>query len=233
MAELSSTALLSDANLKAYWKLEDYTDSSGNGKTLTAIGTPSFSTAKYGNGLDMGTSNASNGATLNENLGIAGNACTISFWVKLRGEIGSGEWRFVEQSDAGTHVRQEVRYQYNGGTRRLIFTRSKMNIANEDLNYNITLGTTDFYHVVYTYDNTNIEGYVNGVSVGTQAASGNGATVGYDVIQIGYGDNGTIAVDHSSTILDDIAIFNRALTAAEVLTLYQESPQGGFIYMST
>lgn len=230
MAQVSATSLLNDASLKAYWKLSDYTDASGNGKTLTAIGSPTFSAAKYGNGLDMGASNSSNGATLNEDLGIAGNACTISFWVKLREEISSGEWRLVEQSDAGTHVRQEVRYQYNGGTRRLLFTRSKMNIANEDLNYNITLGTTDFYHIVYTYNNTNIEGYVNGVSVGTQAASGNGATGGYDVVQIGYGDNGTIAVDYSSTILDDIAIFSRALTAAEVLKLYRETGSRAALY---
>lgn len=81
------------------------------------------------------------------------------------------------------------------------------------------MGTDDFYHIALTYDGSTLRGYVNGVSVGSVAASGDGATVGVDSIKIGVSDNGTSLEAYASIDADDVAYFNRELTAEEVSQL--------------
>ncbi len=214
--ELFKTPLASDANLKAYYRLEaDGTDSSGNGKTLTSGGSPTYGAGVFGSGVTFPTE--TDLLSIVDDLGVQGGACSISFWVKLASDIASGSFNFCQQNDAGTLVGNCVSYEYNAGTRRLFFRRSKWNVAHQGPTYNVALGT-GWNHIVYTYDGTNVRGYLNGVLVaGPTAASGNGSGVLPDSFQI-VGAANAVAGDVSK---DDVAFFNRALTAGEVLSLYQ------------
>lgn len=61
MAELFTiSSLLNDANIKAYYRAEDLTDSSSNSKTLTKTGTVNNSAAKYNNGFNATFTDATN-----------------------------------------------------------------------------------------------------------------------------------------------------------------------------
>jgi energy-converting hydrogenase Eha subunit B len=77
-----------------------------------------------------------------------------------------------------------------------------------------------------TYDGTNMRGYLNGALVsGPTAASGTGGSAfGSSVTYIGAGhDGGNTAASFlhfTSGIIDDAAIFSRALSAAEIATWY-------------
>lgn len=227
MAELNTlSALLADGNLKAYYRMESgalTTDSSSGGNTLTNNNTVGEGTGKYGGAADFSATNTDKNLLLNSDLGITGGAISIVGWVKLKAEIGSGDWCFWVQEDAGTHTRNEIRYDYNGGTRTLHFSRVKMNVGSQAVDYAITMGTSNWVHLAYTYDGSTIHAYVNGADVGNAAATGSGAAVGVDNFKIGAGDNGASLEAFASILADDVAVFNRELTAAEVLQLYTDT----------
>jgi hypothetical protein len=214
---------LSD-NLVAYYKLDessgDASDSSGNGYTLTNTNTVGYATALINNGADFGTANTNKVLTRASNLGITNGACSISIWVKLRTEIASGTYGFIQKSNATNHVAYIISYEYNGGTRRLAFNRQRQNTSNNYVNYTTTLGTSNWNHLVLTYDGTTLTGYLNGVSVGTPLnTSGDGASGGDNTVDIGHA-NEQFSTSYSSMYADEVGIWSRALSASEVTSLY-------------
>ena len=210
--ELFKTPLAADANLKGYWRLEaDGTDSSGNGFTMSQTGSPTYVAGVFGNALSLPTS-ASNLSIAND-LGVAGGVCSLSYWFKQSSELGVGTGAFIQQNDAGTVTGYSIIYEYNGGTRRLYFRRSKWNVAHQGQYYTVALGT-GWNHLAMTYDGTNVIGYLNGALVATGAASGNGTGVVSDSLQV-------VGDPNNAVQFDDIAFFNRVLTDAEITSIYQ------------
>jgi len=221
--EIAGTRFADYADLEAYYKLEDVSDSSGNGRTLTNNGTTTFAAAKFSNGADLGASNSTKYLSINNNLGINyGGAQSAIFWVKLSTEIGTGAYQFFDRRNANTSGIQQIQYQYNGGTRRLCWERyNDKNGNNPKFYYNLTMGTTNWYQIAYVYDGTNMYGYVNGILVGQLASTA------YDGLGTGAYANG-FAIgawvgggNYTSGIFDDYAVFSRALTSDEIYSLYK------------
>lgn len=236
MAELAKTSLNSDANLKAYYKLENANDSTATAYNLTNYGTTPFNSAKYSNGADFGTANSSRYLSIGNALGIDGGAISISCWVKIATQISAGHsfYTFVEQDSNNTKTQYYLAYQYNSGTPRLIYNRGRLNVSSAQLFYNVTLTPGTWYHLVLTYNGTTLKSYFNGseVNVGGTAASGNGTGTWTDTFIVGKDYTANSGSDYFyGGMLDDIAVFNRALTAAEVTTLYTDPPAagGGFL----
>ena len=218
--ELYNTSFISSANLIAYYRAENVNDSKG-AYTLTNTNSVGFSPAKFNNGFDFGSTNTNKVMIISNNLGITGGAMSISLWVKLNVEVSADlafdRYTFCGQNDATSDTSQGIWYEYNSGTPRLFFYRIKQGVANQGDYYNITMGTSDWYHIVYTYDGTNIRGYVNGVLVlGATAASGNGTAATTSTVTIGSNVSYSSA---SNSIIDDVAIFNTALSAANIISL--------------
>lgn len=111
-------------------------------------------------------------------------------------------------------------FQPNGGTRRLMFSRGKVNVADETANYTVALGTTNWHHIILTYDGTNIIGYVDGVQVvAPTAASGNGS--GTTVTGFAIADNMfDIDTTNYDFDIDEVAVYSRALHYGDVIDLY-------------
>jgi concanavalin A-like lectin/glucanase superfamily protein len=216
LQELIKTVLKDSANLKAYYRFESgalLTDSSGNGKTLTAINSAAGGTGLFGDGLDLGAANTNKCLRTTASLGITGNgAYTFVFWVKLNAEIASGIWRFINfYSNFTTSRYANITYEYNGGTRRLIF-----DAAGTTNTYTVTLGTSGWHQIAITSDATTARLYVDGnfVSSGSLGSTGTGT----DDLTIGAADNNSQA---SSAIFDDFAAFNISLSADQIKELYE------------
>lgn len=157
-------------------------------------------------------------ACVNNDVGVTGGTITLSIWAKLNGEIASGIWCFVLQSDVGTHVKYAIYYDYNSGSRRLNFQRTRFGVIDVSSYYTITMGTSDWYHLVLTYDNANVRGYVNGALVaGPTSTTGDGSSGGADVVYIA-SEGGSMCFANST--LCDVRICNRALTANEIAEIY-------------
>src|SRR3990167_2629412 len=105
VVELQDTYFFFDANLVAYYRFNSgalTTDSKGS-NTLTNVNTVGeTASCKFGYAADTGESNSNKLFTIATNLGINGNGdISISFWAKLRTEIGAGSQYFFSHTSTG------------------------------------------------------------------------------------------------------------------------------------
>ena len=205
-------------NIVAYYKLDE---SSGNAIDsvasfdLTNNNTAAYASGKINNAVDFGSGNTNKSLTRADNLGITGDeALTISGWVKLNDEIAADEWEFFGHSDDSANPNYiNLRYSYNGGTRRLgISTGFSLNSL-----YEITLGTANWYHLIITRDaSNNTELFVNSVSQGT----GSDAAQDVNANAFAIGQTAESSDKFSSVLVDEVGVWNRVLTQAEIEVLY-------------
>ncbi len=204
-------------NIVAYYKLQDTSDSTGNGYTLTNNGSVPFNAALIGNGADLGAGNTTKSLNRLDNLGITGGAVTLAGWVKLETEIAANAYRLIEHISATNNVGEYIDYEYNAGTRRLKFDRTRFGTATADVLYNVTLGTSNWNHVALTYNGTTVTAYFNGTLLSTVGSTGNGAAGASNHFTLGANLAGTSLL---SGLIDEVGVWSRELTAAEVLSLY-------------
>jgi hypothetical protein len=214
--QLADTSLFSDANLVAYWKLEDTADSKGS-YTLTNNNTTPFVAGKFNNGADLELG-SSHSLTHTSSAIISGTGnFSISCWVKfesLKGATGDvavsiGNIASNQQFSMGA-VGGFFNGNWNGGAGGI--TAGKVAP---------TLGV--WYHLVAVVNGASQtwQMYVNGSLYGTPVAApaynmssggSNGNIIGnYTVYDANWGFDGMI---------DDVAIFSRALSAGEISQLY-------------
>lgn len=231
MAELSLTSLFSDANLQSYYKLEDTADSKGS-NTLTNNNSVTFTSANYNNGANLGSSNTNKYLSTTGTMSVDGGAISISLWVKLLAEIGSSAWVFAHQVNDTSQTQFYIYYEYNAGTQKITFHRDKSGVGPELATINSgALGTSSFHHLVLVYDGVNITPYLDNVAGTPASASGNGSSpFGSPGFAIGSYNGGG---NYASALIDDVAIFNKALNSTEVSTIYNEaSTTIGSFFMS-
>lgn len=77
-------------------------------------------------------------------------------------------------------------------------------------------------HVAGTYDGTTMRAYVNGVQVGTFARSATSIPLltGTSALAVGADYNGSTAAEFFDGQMEEVRLYNRALTANELLTQY-------------
>ncbi len=190
------------------WGTNTTQDKSGQGNTGTLIGmstTTSPVAGKIGQGLNSISSTGYIALGTPSSLSISGSI-TISAWIYPRSKY-DGIFRKTDDI-TGFNFRL-----YDQTDRNLLFGRSGVNVfSNAGA---ITLNKWQF--VTVTNDGVNTKFYVNGVDVGTTAQSGIVASPGVTA-NIGYAGDGT-----AYRALDDVRIYNRALSAQEVKLLYNTS----------
>lgn len=216
--EIGSTTFYNDANLVAYYKLENVNDSK-NSFNLTNNNSVTFTAGKFNNAATFGNGSTNQSLTISNNLGYTGGDVTITGWFKCTQEPGVGELQYLYLlGDATNNVTMQVIYKNPSGTKQIIFERVREGTANDTATYNVTLGTTDFHHIAITYTANTVTAYVDGSSVTTVSSTGNGASGGTSQFLI------TANTVQAHGIIDDVAIFTRALTTTEINQLYVGFP---------
>lgn len=228
MAEISTTSFAGDANLQGYWRMEDnWNDSSTNGYNLTANNSPTFSTSKYGKGGSFTASSSQYSSMADAscaNLEISGSQ-TFSCWVNIT--TLANFLCPMAKSRSDNTVNHSIVTDVSGV---VYFTLTGLTTNHQVSSGATTLSTGTWYHLcgVYNSSNSTLKLYVNGVEAGSVTASGTATDTNGD---FAIGRNGSNAALYFDGLVDDVAIFNRALSASEVLQLYEEQQQGYF-YMS-
>jgi len=198
--------------LVAYYALDnDTTDSSGNGLDGVVVGDPNFVDGVEGMALDF------NGDDYVDCNGVAEfsftESMTVSAWVNIRSVTtawmamvakGENAWRLgVNNLTTGIH------YGFTGGTRNW----QAANSATE-------LPFDEWHHVAATYD-TNVGAlvYIDGVLDASNPDLGGVAT---NEMPLLLGENPEAAGRLFDGMLDEITIYNRALSEYEILYLAGE-----------
>ncbi len=210
------TKPMNNLGLVGYWPFEDVsgggntqiTDFSGNGNTGTLIGSPVWTDGKVGKALFFDTAGdyvtVPNSTSINLNT-----AQTLSFWIKdtestksyadylKKTNFTNAGWRLVR---TGATVDMTATVFTSGGA----------------TNFSVT-GVLDgnWHHVVYTLNSGTAALYKDGVWVdGGAYAAGSGFADPAD--QLSMSDGAPPA-----NYLDEVRLYNRALSASEVTSLYQ------------
>ena len=107
-------------------------------------------------------------------------------------------------------------YNYNSGSRQVICRRGG---GSGNITTSLTVGTSAFRLLTYTYDGSTMRMYVDGSQVGTDTATGTVSASLTPQICIGQTWNGGTA-QGLNAIFDDFIVWNRAITSTEVSDIW-------------
>lgn len=191
-------------------------NSIGGASNLTNYNTVIDSTGIINQGADFGTNNTNKRLEAVTDFGVGSSNVSISMWIKINTQLTSGATTILAAlRTSTTGLLYSVRYYNVAGTNYVRFYRTKLGVVDTYIDYAYTLSTSAFTHIVLTYDGTNITGYINGTSIGTLAASGTGTA---STVLFNLGSYTT--VQYSSSVIDETAVWTKALISTEVTSLY-------------
>ena len=228
------------SGLVGYWKLDETAtpavDSSGNGDPNgTWVGSPTATTsvpsaiqfsdpkALNFNGTSQYIQAASASTIVNPNT----SDLTLSTWINVKNFANDGtanQGVFMQNID-GSNAWMMTMGTGSTGTNQFTFIIQKGGVAYQYYTTN-TFSTNTWYHLAEIWNhNTNImQIYVNGTLQATTSTSGFGLGTADNKYYIGARSDG---LGHFNGSLDDVRIYNRVLSAAEVTALAAGSSTTG------
>ncbi len=219
-------AVTNNAGLVGYWALDDASgttagDSSGNGNTGMLVGNPVWTTGKTAGGLKLDGSDYVQ-VNSSPSLAIGGNAISFGAWYYHTSTVNGylmgktvTNYSYMLGIDQGSQ--QFIVYLNTGGVLKTV--RFPNSTPNGLSTYNNT-----WTHLFVVYDGSNIVVYVNGNQAASQTATGNVLANG-DPFAIGARGGDGSWTRFNSTI-DEVRVYNRALSPTEVQTLYGNAGGG-------
>lgn len=223
-------------NLSSVYHLENTTDSVGS-FNLTNTGTTPFNSAKFSNGADFGTSNSTKDLKNSSLQGTTVNSDkSISFWAKIN-TTPSGSDSYPAMVSFGYNsnkVAYVIGYVRDSGANKVQMSKNRFGVGSSSVLSAQTLGTSTYHHFVMTLGSNTITAYLNGTSLGTVAINtGDGSSGDYqDGLFIGRTPENTSPV-YQDCIVDEVNVWTRELSAAEVTELYNSGNGLPYPYTQT
>lgn len=190
-------------------------DETSNSRDMTLIGGPSFITGKIGNAIS--TSGTQYGSV--SSSGFLTSAGAVSFW-----GTANTFMRYCGVFQPGVNNY----YQFLSDGAGVFFVAVlHSGISYSQVNFNISGTLSDFHHFVVMADSSSLSVYIDGVDVTSSGSVASGSLANFHgwfaettatVFEIGRSAGSSIF--YSPTVEDQLRIFNRTLTSAEVSDLY-------------
>lgn len=227
----SVSALYNPTGLAAYWPLNDGSgtaayDQSGNGDNGTLLYAGSGSLPIWSAGKVGQVSLYFNPATTSQEQYVqaspvnvpatSGSALSVAMWINPNAsQTGQG---FFLRNGVGS----DENYGLNltgptGGYYSLLFSGYTGSFTSVTVASNAIPATTWSYLVIVFTQNTSVQTYLNGTLLGTTSYPYINAVA---TTHLNFGGNSGSPVQTFNGYLDDVRIYSRALSAAEVKALY-------------
>lgn len=191
-------------------------DTSGKNHVGTITG-PTWTTGKYGNALLFDGVNDYVSASAASDL-ESFTAFTIAFWVKSIAGLGEGEADNYFFYVGKTNDWEEWFIGWQGWTDGLALTfDDETGTRQGTITSNTYLTADTWYHVVGLYDGTYLKIYLNGVLIGSTNIGA------HTVLDQNKGVKISSANISKSFAMDEVHVFNRALSNAEIIALMYET----------
>lgn len=208
---------LSDG-LVGYWKMEESAtpalDSSGNAQSGTWTASPTVAKGKFGSAISLASA-SSQYITIADTVPLSPTtSVSVSAWINPTTNVTS---RSVVVKDTAYRMTTNASSQlvcevYSGGAWQTAATGAT------------TLTTGSWQHIACTYDGKTLQGYVNGILDATSSIS---VAINDSASAVEIGRN--VSANYFNGAIDEVHIYNRALSAQEVRSLYNFAP-GPFGY---
>ncbi|MCJ7777247.1 MAG: LamG domain-containing protein [Sedimentisphaerales bacterium] len=208
----ASVAEGADPNLVGWWKLDDSCgttaiDSSNYGNNGTLLGDPKWVPGRIGGALNLDGTNdyvdCGSAAVFNIN-----GAITLSAWVKTN-DAGNGQHNsYVTKGDHSYAIKH--------------FSGNSIEFFIYDGDWIATTFSVDssfngvWHHLAGTYDGTQVKLYIDGELRNTKDHVGPIASNAYNV---NIGADSEKADRFYNGVIDDVRIYNRALSGAEITSI--------------
>ena len=147
---------------------------------------------------------------------------TIVAWFKPNADPANGVTYTITTLGYTTQsVDYEIKYIQESAVTSVRYSRERYGVGNEQVNQNGVLGTANWHHIALVLSGTTLYGYFDGSEVNhITINTGNGSAGYYNGLYLGVDSR---PGNYGSVMVDDVAIFNRALTAIEISNLYSVS----------
>lgn len=223
---LVACTTISQADLVLYLPFDDDTaDRSQFENHGSASGDPEFVAGQFGNALMFDAVNDHVVVTSHETLDITDNI-TVSVWAKPGANL-TADWRtLVGKSPAS--VLGQLTFSYDMRTLNSGVLQFSLNLGGTWQSVNgPTLVPDTWYHITGTYDGQEMILYVDGEPIGTTQTTGE-INVTPDPVCIGniVSATGTVSNEYWSGVLDEVLLYNEALTAAQIQQIVQGNIPG-------
>jgi hypothetical protein len=195
------------AALVAHYEFEGSTNDSAGGNHGTAVGNPTYPAGVFGQAIDLdGVGdyvNCGNRPAFNLRSQI-----TVAAWVNIR--MIAGQWiGIVTKGDSGwklSTVADQSRFHF-----------SVLGAPNPYCVYgNKAVSAGQWHHVCGTYDGTTVRLYVDGVLDGIAGYTG---SISFNTTAVAIGENLERPGRPWNGLIDDVRVYNHALSPAEVAAL--------------
>ena len=208
--------------LVGYWKFDDASgttavDSSGVGNTGTLVNGPTWTTGKIGSALAF--NGLSNYVSVASKPALNAFPLTVGVWLKT--STADGVRGVVTKYNGGVYNGYNV--FLNNGNLCAWYIRDTSNFVYDGSGcpFNVPgYNDNQWHHVVYVVDAAGGRLYVDGVQKGSLGWTGSaGAPTTTEPVQIGRYTGAFNGVEYFPGLLDDVRIYNTALSASDVLAL--------------
>jgi len=222
-----SDSWMSDG-LVGYWKMDesswtedsaDVVDSSGNGNTGTVKDDATVVAGKFGNGGSFDGDGDYVSVTDVASLDIT-DELTLSVWIK---QDTAQEQAFLGKWDYSANQRSYNMEFYSANAFRFALSSDGNWDADNSLTYATGFTTDVWYHMVCTYDGSTMRVYKDGAEVANKDRSisiHSGSAAATIAASLSNG----VAAQHFDGSIDEVRIYNRALSEKEVRDLYNWAP---------
>lgn len=188
-------------------------DASGNGFNGTVNGA-ALTTNRFGTANSAYAFNGNNAhITVNGNARFASPQMTISAWVLFNQMSPQGLQYLVLGNSTNTAWSCTYRAPANSNN-----LRRNQGCGLRDHDYSFNYSTNTWYHVVYVITDTAIASYVNGTFISSQPSIPFQSGCSSYILNIGL--DAFSVPEYLNGKMDDIAIWDRALTPCEVSQMY-------------
>ena len=151
-------------------------------------------------------------------LQITGNL-SISAWVKFDNATAASDWFVAKDDNGGGAGRSYMLNRLNTGKIRFAIQRSSL----KSVQSSTVLSSDTWYHVVGVNDGTDLKVYINGSLDNTTAGDGGAIDNGNSDFTLGANE---IPGGYLAGSLDQVAIFDYALSGDDITTLYGSGTPG-------
>lgn len=207
-----------DSSLVSWWKMDDgtnnktITDYMGNNNGTSQQNTTALQTTGKNGGALMfnGTSDY---ASIPDNASLKPAAITVSAWIKTS-DVTQNYAMFASKSSNGGDG-WNLRFNSVSGKPMFIALVGDTFVDQSLYSVSIAAANDQWTHVVGVYDGNAVKTYVNGDLSGSYSISGN-LVFNTDDLLLGRRADGF----YFNGSIDDVQIYNRALSADEITALY-------------
>lgn len=200
-------------------------DNSGNGFNFTSVNSTLSTTGVVGNGRNFIKANQNYllGGSSSSTLAFGGGDWSVQFWLNITGPLPTTA---TNATVLARNVNSDGSFFNSEFGIALFFNTGVTNISVAGAN---TLSFTQFgslladtwHHVIFTNSGTTISYYRDGSLIGTGTRTGTWATGARHTV-IGIPNTNSASTQAINAKLDEIAKWNRTLSALEVSSLYNK-----------